>query len=96
MNQYLYFDKYIKELNALIIGIDLFQKKSQYIAGKITESGTFDSEFYGGTGIESERSDRDVEFGLKGLHFNNPKRVFSYKLWLAANSKDTNYNYSPE
>jgi len=55
------------------------------------KSGHFDAEFCGGEGDAEEKCRRYVEYGLKGIHFYNPKIGFSEIDWLSKHSPNNPY-----
>lgn len=87
IDEYLDFDKYVGRLNEFIDDAVTFRKKSNYITSYLLENNALDIDYIGGKGAGEEKCRKYVEYGLKGIHFHNPKVGFSDVEWLEIHSK---------
>ncbi|MDR8017921.1 rhamnan synthesis F family protein, partial [Ectopseudomonas guguanensis] len=91
LKEHLDFDKYVNYLDKLIDQSVAFKAHAQKITNELLKSGHFDAEFCGGEGDAEEKCRRYVEYGLKGIHFYNPKIGFSEIDWLSKHSPNNPY-----
>lgn len=88
VKDHLDFNKYVDYLDSLMTDAVRFKSNADSMISSLLQSKFFDSEFCGGAGDEREKCRRYVEYGLKGIHFYNPKPGFSEIDWI--------YKHSPE
>ncbi len=87
LDEHLNFDRYVNDLDTLVLKAAEFKIKSQEIVNKLLESNEFDDNFYHGEGTLEVLCREYVEGALKGFHFQNPKIGFSEIKWLNENSQ---------
>ncbi len=88
VENHLNFDKYVEHLDEFIEKAQSFKKRSSIIQKKILKANAFDSDFFGGKGLPEEKCRKYVEYGLKGIHFYNPKKGFSEIGWIEKHSRN--------
>lgn len=90
LKEHLDFDKYVTYIDELTDKAVAFKAQSKMMTEKLLESGLFDADYCAGEGDAQEKCRRYVEYGLKGIHFYNPKIGFSEIEWLEKHSKNNN------